>query len=112
MEPPPYLQQLSPELYRQESERVTARFDEAVRLTEQAFLDELSGLLSHLTERLAGAEDGKPKVFRDSAVENLREFAGDPGVEKRLWEIKENDPDHKVREQADDALRKGPLTPR
>jgi hypothetical protein len=30
--------------------------------------------VAHLTERLAGQEDGKPKVFRDSAVENLREF--------------------------------------
>ena len=30
--------------------------------------------MSHLTERLSGSEDGKPKVFRDSAVENLSEF--------------------------------------
>ena len=28
----------------------------------------------HLTERLSGAEDGKPKVFRDSAINNLSEF--------------------------------------
>lgn len=27
-----------------------------------------------MTERLSGTEDGKPKVFRDSAVENLMEF--------------------------------------
>ena len=27
-------------------------------------------------ERLSGQEDGKPKVFRDSAVENLSEFFG------------------------------------
>jgi hypothetical protein len=74
VEPPPYLQQLSPQLYEQESQRVAARFDEAVRLAEQAFLEELSGLVSHLTERLSGTEDGKPKVFRDSAVENLEEF--------------------------------------
>ncbi|WP_315861178.1 hypothetical protein [Anatilimnocola floriformis] len=46
----------------------------ARRLAEQAFTDELSKLVSHLTERLSGAEDGKPKIFRDSAVENLREF--------------------------------------
>ncbi|MEX0585002.1 MAG: hypothetical protein WD176_00055 [Pirellulales bacterium] len=74
VEPPPYLQQLSPELYRQECQRVAARFDEAIRLAEQAFQEELSQLVSHLTERLSGAEDGKPKVFRDSAVENLTEF--------------------------------------
>ena len=74
VEAPPYLRQLSPELYRQECERMQARFDEAVRLAEAAFLEELSGLVSHLTDRLAGTEDGKPKVFRDSAVENLSEF--------------------------------------
>jgi hypothetical protein len=74
VEPPAYLRQLAPRLYEQEAARVAARFDEAVQLAEQAFLEELSRLVSHLTERLSGTEDGKPKVFRDSAVENLREF--------------------------------------
>ena len=74
VEPPPYLQQLSPELYRQECERVQARFDEAVRLAEAAFMEELAKLVEHLTERLSGDVDGRPKVFRDSAVENLTEF--------------------------------------
>ncbi|HEY3965150.1 MAG TPA: hypothetical protein VGM05_11415 [Planctomycetaceae bacterium] len=76
VEPPTYLSRLSPELYRQESERVAARFDDAVRLAEEAFLAELDRLISHLTERLSGQEDGKPKVFRDSAIENLTEFFG------------------------------------
>jgi hypothetical protein len=74
VEPPEYLRQLSPELYRQESQRVSARFDEAIRLAEEAFSAELSKLVSHLTERLSGQEDGKPKIFRDSAVENLNDF--------------------------------------
>jgi hypothetical protein len=74
VEPPDYLRQLSPQLYQQEAARVAARFDEAIRLAEEAFTDELSKLVSHLTERLSGTDDGKPKVFRDTAVENLREF--------------------------------------
>ena len=74
VEPPSYLQQLSPELYEQERQRVAARFDEAVRLAEQAFAEELSRLVAHLSERLSGAEDGKPKIFRDSAINNLSEF--------------------------------------
>jgi hypothetical protein len=74
VEPPPYLQRLSPDLYRQECQRVQARFDEAVRLAENAFLEELSALITHLSERLSGECDGKPKVFRDSAVNNLTEF--------------------------------------
>jgi hypothetical protein len=75
VEPPDYLLELSPDLYRQEQERVKARFDEAVQLAEQAFLDEFAKLVAHLTERITGAnEDGTPKVFRDSAVDNLCEF--------------------------------------
>ena len=36
VEPPPYLRQLSPELYQHECQRVQSRFDEAVQLAEQA----------------------------------------------------------------------------
>ncbi len=74
LEPPSYLQQLSPELYEQEQARVQARFNEAVQLAEDAFLSELCKLVSHLSERITGDEDGKPKVFRDSAITNLHEF--------------------------------------
>ena len=74
VEPPSYLQQLSPDLYRQESQRVSARFDEAVQLAETAFIEEMSRLVSHLTERINGSDDGQPKVFRDTAIENIREF--------------------------------------
>ena len=76
VEPPGYLEQLNPELYRQECERAQDRFSEAVRLAEEAFTSELARLVSHLSERLSGQSDGKPKVFRDSAVENLTEFFG------------------------------------
>jgi hypothetical protein len=73
VEPPEYLLRLNPELYQQERDRITARFDEAVRLAEEAFTTELSRLVSHLTERLNGS-DGEKKVFRDSAIGNLQEF--------------------------------------
>ena len=53
---------------------MAARFDEAVRMAEDAFTSELSQLVAHLAERLSGADDGKPKIFRDSAISNLREF--------------------------------------
>jgi len=76
VETPNYLQHLNPELYEQECQRVQRRFDEAIQLAEDAFIGELSKLVSHLTDRLAGNEDGKPKVFRDSAIQNLSEFFG------------------------------------
>ena len=74
VEPPEYLRQISPELYEQEQARVVARFEEAVRLAEEAFTGELARLISHLAERISGRSDGKPKVFRDTAVTNLHEF--------------------------------------
>jgi hypothetical protein len=75
IEPPDYLIGVSPELYRQEQDRVRARFEEAVQLTEQAFLDEFAKVVAHLTERITGVnEDGTLKVFRDSAIANLCDF--------------------------------------
>jgi hypothetical protein len=75
VEPPEYLVRLSPGLYEAERARVSARFEEAVQLAEQAFLEEFARLVAHLTERISGVgEDGQPRVFRDSAVENLSGF--------------------------------------
>ncbi len=74
IDPPAYLMALNPEVYQQEQARVRERFESAVELAEQAFATELQKLVSHLAERLTGLHDGQPKVFRDSAVENLREF--------------------------------------
>jgi hypothetical protein len=74
IEPPSYLMRIAPEVYEEERRRVAARFDEAVRLAEQAFATEFSRLLSHLTERLANGENGERLIFRDSCIGNLREF--------------------------------------
>lgn len=74
VEAPSYLRQLDPQLYQEECRRVQARFDEAVQLAESAFVEELSGLVTHLTERLSGQQDGRAKVFRDSAIGNLNAF--------------------------------------
>ena len=74
VEPPDYLRRLNPQLYEQECQRIQERFNEAVRLAEEAFVSELAKTVSHLTERLTGQVDGKPKVFRDTAVKNLVEF--------------------------------------
>jgi hypothetical protein len=68
------MMRIAPDVYEQERQRVAARFDEAVRLAEQAFAAEFTRLLAHLTERLGESEDGQRKIFRDSAVANLGEF--------------------------------------
>ena len=67
VEPPDYLQQLNPQLYEEECRRVQTRFDEAVRLAEEAFTAELAKLVSHLTERLSARRMASRKIFRDSA---------------------------------------------
>ena len=74
IQPPDYLMQLNPAIYEQEKNRIAARFEEAVRLAEQAFVSEFAGLVSHLCERLNAEGDGVKKVFRDTAVTNLGEF--------------------------------------
>jgi hypothetical protein len=74
VEPPTYLFRLHPEIYQQEKERLAQRFEEAVRLAEQAFVSEFAKLISHLTERLANDDDGQRRVFRDSVINNLSEF--------------------------------------
>ena len=72
--PPSYLQRLNPEVYAEQARRVSQRFDEAIEMAESAFIEELDKLVNHLAERLAGNDDGKPKIFRDSAVTNMGEF--------------------------------------
>jgi hypothetical protein len=74
IEPPNYLMALHPDVYQAEQARVRERFESAVELAEQAFATELQRLSAHLAERLTGLHDGQPKVFRDSAVQNLTEF--------------------------------------
>jgi hypothetical protein len=100
VEAPTYLRQLNPELYEQECARIASRFDEAVRLTEAAFIDEFTQLVGHLTERLEGQNDGQPKVFRDSAIGNLTQF-----FERfRHLNIRSNDQLDELVEQAQDVV--------
>ncbi len=74
IEPPQYLVALNPEVFQAEQARVRERFENAVELAEQAFATELQRLTAHLAERLTGLYDGQPKVFRDSAIQNLTDF--------------------------------------
>ena len=76
VDPPDYLRRLTPEVYAEQARRVEQRFDEAVQLAESAFVEEFDRLVNHLAERLAADDDGRPKIFRDSAVANMAEFFG------------------------------------
>jgi hypothetical protein len=101
IEPPDYLRQLHPDIYELECQRMRQRFDDAVQLAEQAFTEELLQLVSHLNERLNGQTDGKPKVFRDSAVTNLTEFF----QRFRRLNIRSNDQLEQLVDQCQDLVR-------
>jgi hypothetical protein len=72
--PPDYLAQLSPELFERERRRAAAQFSEAVELAEQSFSAELLAMVERITSTLSGDNDGKPRIFRDSMLENVSEF--------------------------------------
>ena len=74
IEPPQYLAELAPNIYKQEQDRIQARLQEAVSMAETAFLNEFKELVAHLHERLTPDADGKKKIFRDTAITNLKEF--------------------------------------
>jgi hypothetical protein len=75
LEPPSNLIWLSPAVHLLEEYRVQTKFEEAVRLADQGFVNEFARLVDHLCERISGAHpDGSPKVFRDGAVNQLGEF--------------------------------------
>lgn len=74
VDPPDYLMHLKPQVYQAECVRVRAQFEQAVRDAEGAFAEELLRLTESLADKLAPTPDGKRKVFRESAVENLRAF--------------------------------------
>jgi hypothetical protein len=74
VEPPSYLLRVAPEVFEEERRRVLGRFEEAVRLAEQAFATEFGRLLAHLAERLTNDETGERRVFQNSVVTNLTGF--------------------------------------
>jgi hypothetical protein len=57
-----------------EGEKLQARFADMEAECREALRVGLGDLVGHLAERLAVGPDGKPRIFRDSAVENLAEF--------------------------------------
>lgn len=101
VDPPDHLKKIHPELYQQECDRIHARFEEAVRLTEQAMMQKLHELIAHLADKLTGGTDGKPKAFRDSAVENLNGFF----EEFRNLDIGSNEELQRLVNKAQDAVK-------
>jgi hypothetical protein len=58
----------------QERDKLADMWQEAGEGVRDLLRASLADVVGHLQERLSGATDGKPKIFRDSAVANVREF--------------------------------------
>jgi hypothetical protein len=76
LDPDPRLIHVDPQLYERELERVRQRFDAAVADTESEFKEQFSECVSHLVDKLSTDAEGKSKIFRNSAIENLKDFFG------------------------------------
>lgn len=74
VEPPEFLKQLNPELYEAESNRIRARFSEALTAAEDAIANEFGAMIAKLAERLQPDAEGNVKTFHASSVEKLQEF--------------------------------------
>lgn len=73
---PGQLKELSMELFKSEQDKAARQFREAADVINDVRRETLSQLVSHLAERLESDEkrDGKPKIFKQTAVTKLQKF--------------------------------------
>jgi hypothetical protein len=66
---------LPAEIRLREQEKARGRLNEAVDTIQAVLRGEMLKLVNSVTEKLTGGRDGnKPKIFRDSLVENIKDF--------------------------------------
>jgi HEAT repeat protein len=80
--------------------------------TRRALLQQLDGVTNAAFRQplLSLATTDENSNVRAEAAENLRAFINDPQVEATLWDLFTNDPDGRVRREAEQALSRRPLT--
>lgn len=71
---PTKLDAFSPEIFKREKERFNDKLVSASEEITAAMRESFKQLIDHMVERLKPGDNGKPKIFRDSLVTNLREF--------------------------------------
>lgn len=71
---PALLERVDADLFREERGRIQADLRDAAEEIRSALRAGLAELISHLAERLQPAPDGTPRIFRDSAVNNINEW--------------------------------------
>ncbi|HEX7861644.1 MAG TPA: HEAT repeat domain-containing protein [Verrucomicrobiae bacterium] len=81
--------------------------------TRRDLLRQLDGVTNAAMKQplLAMLDSETTGNVRESLVDVLSDFATDPAVETKLWDLAVNDADEDVREEAQDALREAPTSP-
>jgi hypothetical protein len=65
---------LAPEVYEREKEKFVQTMEQARELAVQSLREEFAGMVERITERFSTGPGGKPKVFKNSTVDNLYEY--------------------------------------
>jgi hypothetical protein len=63
------------DMLEEEREKIAGMVRDEVTLIQQALRSEMRDLIDHMVERLTGTDEkGRPKIFRESLLGNVREF--------------------------------------
>ncbi len=68
------LEQISKELYDEERKKAEASWAETRETIQQLLLSNLSDMVNHMVDRLTPEEDGKKKIFHESAIPKMQDF--------------------------------------
>lgn len=72
--PPDWMLQMHPDVYRREEERVREQCEQAILAHEQGVAAQLNQLVAGMLEKLTPGEDGKVKKFTKPNLENFSAF--------------------------------------
>lgn len=71
---PKKLATIAPELFKKEQEKAAGIWKSAMQEAQKTLYVQLADLVDHMAERLQPTDDGKPKKFKKTLVENFQEF--------------------------------------
>ena len=71
---PEQLEAIKESIFEREKEKAIAHWESATSEVQNLLRASMQELVEHMAERLEPAEDGKPKVFKETTVGNLHEF--------------------------------------
>jgi hypothetical protein len=74
VEIPKTVDAISADIYQREQVKAAERWESAFNEASVVLRGGFAQLIDHMVERLALGEDGKPRIFRDSLVSNIREW--------------------------------------